>query len=570
MNLPLELSEVVEETAAVRAARPRILVAGEFGSGKTSLVNALLGEDLLPASVTSTALPPIWIRHGEGAPDCLFLDGTVQRFASLAEMLAHLDGADLERISHCRLAHPSPLLRAFDLIDTPGGSDPGMPAASWERMVPEADMVVWCSPAVQAWRQSEKSAWSALPAALTAPSLLVLSQADRLVRDEDRGKVMRRVLREVEGLFAAVHMASVLAEADVGALRLALREAAAALPRRPVQESADDPARTRIVPRRVRGRSAAPAPLLLVDPADASAREGAPPDGQAVSGGDWLPDDKGVASPLEAEEGHEREEPAALGAAHLPMGADGSTHVESAPERGPGDEETARGEERLPTSPSPASGQESRSVGDLSPDFRLPDLPEPETAPGDGDRADAAQTAPPEPVEAADDGAFLALLRETIGTPQPSTPLPSEADAGEATAEARVAGALPGEARTPDPSQMLEAGALSRKAGTPDQSEPSLTSDAVDHEIAADAPLPGLGRPAPQASAEPRPQAMAPAMMFGPARMLWERILPTLDPDDPGAILDGVDQLVAELDLSWARACLQATPPSGRRRGGPA
>ncbi|ABA81334.1 dynamin family protein [Cereibacter sphaeroides] len=569
MNLPLELSEVVGETAAVQAARPRILVAGEFSSGKTSLVNALLGEDLLPASVTSTALPPIWIRHGEGAPDCLFLDGTVQRFASLAEMLAHLDGTDLERISHCRLAHPSPLLRAFDLIDTPGGSDPGMPAASWERMVPEADMVVWCSPAVQAWRQSEKSAWAALPAALTAPSLLVLSQADRLVRDEDRGKVMRRVLREVEGLFAAVHMASFLAEADVGALRLALREAAAALPRRPVQEPADDPARTRIVPRRVRGRSAAPAPLLLVDPADASAREGAPPDGHAVSGGDWLPDDPGVASPLDAEEGHEREESAALGAAHLPMGADGPTHVESAPEGGPGDEEAARGEELLPISPSPAlaSGQENRSVGDPSPDL---DLPEPETAPRYEDGADAAQTAPPEPVEAADDGAFLALLRETIGTPQPSTPLSSEADAGEATAEARVAGALPGGARTPDPSQMLEAGALSRKAGTPDQSEPSLTSDAVDHEIAADAPLQGPGRPAPQASAEPRPRAVAPAMMFGPARMLWERILPTLDPDDPGAILDGVDRLVAELDLSWARACLQAAPPSGRRRGGPA
>ncbi|MEL5878884.1 dynamin family protein [Cereibacter sphaeroides] len=543
MNLPLELSEVVEETAAVRAARPRILVAGEFSSGKTSLVNALLGEDLLPASVTSTALPPIWIRHGEGAPDCLFLDGTVQRFASLAEMLAHLDEADLERISHCRLAHPSPLLRAFDLIDTPGGSDPGMPAASWERMVPEADMVVWCSPAVQAWRQSEKSAWAALPAALTAPSLLVLSQADRLVRDEDRGKVMRRVLREVEGLFAAVHMASFFAEADVGALRLALREAAAALPRRRVQEPADDPARTRIVPRRIRGRSAGPAPLLLVDPTDVSAREVAPPDGQAVSDRDWLSEAPAPASRYGAEEGHNGAEPwapAPLDGAQPPMAADGPTQADGAPHGRLGDEGA------VPTSLSLelTAGQEDRSVE--APSAEGPDLPEPEAALRDRDRPDAAPVAQSEPAEAPDDGAFLALLRETIGTPQPSAPPPSTSGAGEA-----------------------EAGVLSGKAPAPDRSEPSLTSEAVAPKI-ADAPQPASDRSAPQGRAEPRTRAVAPAMMFGPARMLWERILPTLDPEDPEAILDGVDQLVAELDLTWARACLQAAPPSGRRRGGPA
>ncbi|MGC9448094.1 dynamin family protein [Cereibacter johrii] len=548
MNLPLELSEVVgeaAEAAAVPAARPRILVAGEFSSGKTSLVNALLGEDLLPASVTSTALPPIWIRHGEGAPDCLFLDGTVQRFASLAEMLAHLEGADLERISHCRLPHPSPLLRGFDLIDTPGGSDPGMPAASWERMVPEADMVVWCSPAVQAWRQSEKSAWGALPAALTAPSLLVLSQADKLVLDEDRGKVMRRVLREVEGLFAAVHMASFFAEADVGALRLALREAAAALPRRRVQEPPDDPARTRIVPRRIRGRSAGAAPLLLVDPADVSAREVSPParpDGHAVPGDGWLSDDPGPASPLGAEEGRDGEEPrapAAVGEAHPPMAADVRAQAR--------DEEAAGGGEGLPTSLSPALafGQDDRSVEDPSAEVPVPDLSGPEAGPRDKDRAEAAPDPQPEPAEASDDGAFLALLRETIGASPTPGPLQ------EAAAEARAAGALPGEARTPD------------------RPDPTMTPDVGEADI-ADAPQPGPDRPARQESAEPRPRAVAPAMMFGPARMLWERILPTLDPDDPEAILDGVDQLVAELDLTWARACLQAAPPSGRRRGGPA
>ena len=40
------------------ARKPRILVAGEFSAGKSTIINRLLGFELLPENVTSTSLPP--------------------------------------------------------------------------------------------------------------------------------------------------------------------------------------------------------------------------------------------------------------------------------------------------------------------------------------------------------------------------------------------------------------------------------------------------------------------------------------------------------------------------------
>ena len=61
-----------------------------------------------------------------------------------------------------------------------------------------------------------------------------------------------------------------------------------------------------------------------------------------------------------------------------------------------------------------------------------------------------------------------------------------------------------------------------------------------------------------------RPRQPAPA--FGPAQMLWARIEPTLDLDDPDSILDGIERLVAELDLGWAQAAMAQGQPVRRRR----
>ena len=200
----------------VRPARtrrkPRIVVTGEFSAGKTRLINGLLGRAVLPSNVTSTALPPVWI-IGEGdASFVITLDGERREIASLDEI-------DLAETLFYVKSVDAPVLRHFDLIDTPGNSDPNMPAECWQRMLQYADTILWCTGATQAWRQSEKAACSEMPVELTREGTLLITQADRLPDERAKSKVLRRVGRDASAIFPSILSASMLDTADVDRVR---------------------------------------------------------------------------------------------------------------------------------------------------------------------------------------------------------------------------------------------------------------------------------------------------------------------------------------------------------------
>ena len=58
------------------AARLRVLVAGEAKRGKSTLINALLGRDVLPSGVTPLTAVATTVRYGnDPRAEVLFLDG---------------------------------------------------------------------------------------------------------------------------------------------------------------------------------------------------------------------------------------------------------------------------------------------------------------------------------------------------------------------------------------------------------------------------------------------------------------------------------------------------------------
>ena len=53
----LVTDEQLDRLSIAARARPRIALMGEFSSGKSTLLNLLIGEALLPTKVTATELP---------------------------------------------------------------------------------------------------------------------------------------------------------------------------------------------------------------------------------------------------------------------------------------------------------------------------------------------------------------------------------------------------------------------------------------------------------------------------------------------------------------------------------
>lgn len=188
--------------------KPRIVIAGEFSAGKTQLINGLLGENVLPSNVTSTSLPPVWISA----------DHTVNTVVSLKGArteMGPLESLPVEQCAFCQLKVDAPFLETVDVIDTPGNSDPNIPAESWMRMLDYADAVVWCTNAVQAWRQSEKAVWQAMPEALRKKATLLITHADRLIDEGAPEKLLRRVKRDASEFFENIQLVSLLDDDDL-------------------------------------------------------------------------------------------------------------------------------------------------------------------------------------------------------------------------------------------------------------------------------------------------------------------------------------------------------------------
>ncbi|MGH7500050.1 MAG: dynamin family protein [Gemmatimonadales bacterium] len=145
-----------------------IVIAGEFNSGKSSFINALIGERVLPEGVTPTTDRINLLRHGPEVSEQL-------REAYL-----------LER------THPVELLRELNVVDTPGTNAIVRRHEELTRdFVPRSDLVLFVTSADRPFTESERvfleqiRAWG-------KKLVFVVNKID-ILRPADREEVLRYV-----------------------------------------------------------------------------------------------------------------------------------------------------------------------------------------------------------------------------------------------------------------------------------------------------------------------------------------------------------------------------------------
>jgi GTPase Era involved in 16S rRNA processing len=197
-------------------------VIGEFNSGKTSLVNALLGAPVLPTGFTSHTACLTVVRYA--ARRSLAAEVAGRRRVPMAwESLAEMPPPGTRRL---HVGMPLARLVAVRVIDTPGL---GRCEEGGSRLVLQAcrgaDAVIWCTPAVQAWKASEERAWLALPERLRKRGVLAVTFLDAVGSAGDARRVMARLDAEAGGHFrrvvAAPAQAAAAAEASLDLAELA-------------------------------------------------------------------------------------------------------------------------------------------------------------------------------------------------------------------------------------------------------------------------------------------------------------------------------------------------------------
>lgn len=130
---PRELKRF-EEARAQLTGLFLLVIAGEFNSGKSSFINALLGERVLPEGVTPTTDRINLLRYG-------------------AEQAEHLlEAYLLER------THPTPLLRELNIVDTPGTNAVIRRHEELTRdFIPRSDLVLFVTSADRPFTESERA-----------------------------------------------------------------------------------------------------------------------------------------------------------------------------------------------------------------------------------------------------------------------------------------------------------------------------------------------------------------------------------------------------------------------------
>ncbi len=133
------VESVAKDLTLLREARRNVetlfllVVAGEFNSGKSALINALIGEPIMPEGVTPTTSRIHVLTYGEEGPDETTPDGVIVR------------------------TNPAPFLQEINIVDTPGTNAIIREHEMLSRdFVPRADLVLFVTSADRPFTESER------------------------------------------------------------------------------------------------------------------------------------------------------------------------------------------------------------------------------------------------------------------------------------------------------------------------------------------------------------------------------------------------------------------------------
>jgi small GTP-binding protein len=191
-----DLLLALEALGAAQQRPLRVAVVGEFNAGKSTFLNALLGEDVAPTGVLPTTATLHWVAWAPDAFARVLVQNGSDRVVPHAGLKAALKSVALAGGTATRVFIYAPIerLKRIELLDTPGfnAPDPAHLVAA-RSAFEEAAVVLWLFDATAPLKDSERRILAEAQA-LGVPVQVLVNKADRLA-PPDHARVLEHVTR---------------------------------------------------------------------------------------------------------------------------------------------------------------------------------------------------------------------------------------------------------------------------------------------------------------------------------------------------------------------------------------
>ena len=168
--LPDSMQENAEKLL-IRLQKPvRLALLGLPGSGKSTLMNLLVGEQVIPPGVR---LPSLQLLYGGTKKSvCTLPDGS-------KTVLDGVDVMEIEALSpvFVEIHMPLPALAKISILEVVAPNDPTAVHRASQWAVKRCDVALWCT---RGFNQSEQQIWSAMPDLIKDHALCMITRADLL------------------------------------------------------------------------------------------------------------------------------------------------------------------------------------------------------------------------------------------------------------------------------------------------------------------------------------------------------------------------------------------------------
>lgn len=166
----------------IRVEEPmKVAITGQFSSGKSTFLNALLAKNILPTGITPVTSKVNYIRYGDTFRIRVrYLDGR-DEYHDISSIGAFTDQREkVEEIAYLTLYAPLDILKDVVFVDTPGlNSQAASDTQTTQKVLKEVDGIIWLSLIDNAGKMSELKVLEEYLGEYQNKSLCVLNQKDK-------------------------------------------------------------------------------------------------------------------------------------------------------------------------------------------------------------------------------------------------------------------------------------------------------------------------------------------------------------------------------------------------------